>query len=357
MMKDPIRVLVVDDSAVVRQILVSMLETVSGFQVVGQARDGEEAVRLTARLRPNVVTMDIRMPRLDGLEAIKRIMSTTPTPIVVVAASVYEPDLNIAFAAIEAGALTVVEKPRGITPDAYEAARDQLVTTIRLMSDVQVVTLRPDRRRLESPSAPQTGVENATMAPLDTDLIAMAASTGGPGVLREIFHALPGDLSIPVVAVQHITSGFAHGFARWLDGETALQVAIAEDGERIKPGRVLIAPDDTHLTVAPGGIARLDHSDPVRGQRPSATRLFNSVARTFGPAAVGVVLTGMGEDGADGLENLRQAGGHVIAQDEESCVVFGMPKAAIERGVVDRIMAPDKIASVLRYFDGRHKSD
>jgi two-component system chemotaxis response regulator CheB len=356
-MKDPIRVLVVDDSAVVRQILVSMLETVPGFQVVGQARDGEEAVRLTARLRPNVVTMDIRMPRLDGLEAIKQIMSTTPTPIVVVAASVYEPDLNIAFAAIEAGALTVVEKPRGITPEAYDAARDQLVTTIRLMSDVQVVTLRPDRRRPESPPAPQTGVEDATRAPLDTDLIAMAASTGGPGVLREIFHALPGDLSIPVVAVQHITPGFAQGFARWLDGETALQVAIAEDGERIKPGRVLIAPDDTHLTVAPGGIARLDHSDPVRGQRPSATRLFNSVARTFGPAAVGVVLTGMGEDGADGLENLRQAGGHVIAQDEESCVVFGMPKAAIERGVVDRIMAPDKIASVLRYFDGRHKSD
>lgn len=355
-MKDPIRVLVVDDSAVVRQILVSMLETVPGFQVVGQAQDGEEAVRLTAHLRPDVITMDIRMPRLDGLGAIRQIMSTTPTPIVVVAASVYEPDLDIAFAAIEAGALTVVEKPRGITPEAYDAARSQLVTTIRLMSDVQVVTLRPDRRRSAPAPGRQKSVNDVSGAPLDIDLIAVAASTGGPGVLREIFSALPGDLSIPIVAVQHITPGFAHGFARWLDGETALQVALAEDGERVRPGCALIAPDDTHLTVAHGGIARLDHSDPVKGQRPSATRLFDSVARVYGHGAVGVVLTGMGEDGADGLESLSQAGGHVIAQDEESCVVFGMPKAAIERKVVDRVMAPDKIASVLRYFDGRHKS-
>ncbi len=354
-MKDPIRVLVVDDSAVVRKILVSMLETVPGFSVVGQARDGEEAVRLTARLRPDVVTMDIRMPVLDGLGAIRQIMSTTPTPIVVVAASVYEPDLNIAFTAIEAGALTVVEKPRGITPEAYESARDQLVTTIRLMSDVQVVTLRPDRWRPVSTDRP-VDVQSTMRAPLETELIAVAASTGGPGVLREIFSALPGDLSIPVVAVQHITPGFAHGFAQWLDGETSLHVALAQDGERLEAGRVLIAPDDTHLTVAPGGVARLDRSDPVKGQRPSATRLFESVARTFGSAAVGVVLTGMGEDGADGLEDLQRAGGHVIAQDEESCVVFGMPKAAIERGVVDRVMSPDKIASVLRYFDGQHKS-
>jgi two-component system chemotaxis response regulator CheB len=301
--------------------------------------------------------MDIRMPVLDGLGAIRQIMSTTPTPIVVVAASVYEPDLNIAFTAIEAGALTVVEKPRGITPAAYESARDQLVTTIRLMSDVQVVTLRPDRWRSASATDRQVDVKGTAGAPFDTDLIAVAASTGGPGVLREIFSALPGDLSIPIAAVQHITPGFAQGFAQWLDGETALEVALAEDGERLKAGRMLIAPDDTHLIVAPGGIVRLDHSEPVKGQRPSATRLFESVARTFGSAAVGVVLTGMGEDGADGLEDLQQVGGHVIAQDEESCVVFGMPKAAIERGVVDRVMSPDEIASVLRYFDGQHRSD
>jgi two-component system chemotaxis response regulator CheB len=357
-MKDPIRVLVVDDSTVVRQILVSMLETVPGFEVVGQARDGEEAVRLTARLRPDVITMDIRMPRLDGLGAIRQIMSSTPTPIVVVAASVYEPDRNIAFSAIEAGALTVVEKPSGISSEAYESARDQLVTTIRLMSDVQVVTLRPGRGADVKLPDRQAGKVGAVGAPsIKAELIAIAASTGGPGVLREILRVLPGDLSIPIVTVQHITPGFAQGFAQWLDGETELRVSLAKDGERLEAGRVLIAPDDAHLTVAPGRIVRLDNSEPVKGQRPSATRLFDSVAKVYGAASVGVVLTGMGDDGADGLQNLRQSGGHVIAQDEESCVVFGMPKAAIERGLVDRVMSPDKIASVLKYFDGRHKSE
>jgi two-component system chemotaxis response regulator CheB len=356
-MKDPIRVLVVDDSVVVRQILVSMLESEPGFQVVEQAQDGHEAVQMTARLRPDVITMDIRMPRLDGLEAIRQIMSTTPTPIVVVAASVYEPDLNIAFAAIEAGALTVVEKPRGITPEAYAAARDQLVKTIRLMSDVQVVTLWPDRRPPTQAHRRLADAESMLLANVDVQLIAIAASTGGPGVLRQIFHTLPGDLSIPIVAVQHITPGFAHGFAQWLNGETALQVALANNGESVKPGHVLIAPDDTHLIVAPGGIVRLDHSEPVKGQRPSATRLFDSVAKIYRATSIGVVLTGMGDDGADGLENLRKTGGHVIAQDEESCAVFGMPKAAIQRGIVDQILAPDKIAATFKYVDRHRKSE
>jgi len=306
--------------------------------------------------------MDIRMPRLDGLEAIRQIMSTTPTPIVVVAASVYELDLNIAFAAIEAGALTVVEKPKGITPEAYAAARDQLVKTIRLMSDVQVVTLWPDRRpptqaRRRLADAEGILVRNSAGADVNVQLIAIAASTGGPGVLRQIFHNLPGDLSIPIVAVQHITPGFAHGFAQWLNGETALQVALAKNGESVRPGHVLIAPDDTHLIVAPGGIVRLDHSEPVKGQRPSATRLFDSVAKIYGATSIGVVLTGMGDDGADGLEILRKTGGHLIAQDEESCAVFGMPKTAIERGIVDQILAPDKIAATFKHVDKRRKSE
>jgi two-component system chemotaxis response regulator CheB len=355
-MKDVIRVLVVDDSRLVRQILVSMLETVPGFQVVGQAQDGEEAVQMTARLRPDVVTMDIRMPRLDGLEAIRHIMSTTPTPIVVVAASVYESDLNIAFTAIEAGALTVVEKPKGITPEAYEAAKNQLVTTIRLMADVQVVTLWQDRKPPHRAHICQTKGTNELGVPIHTDLIAVAASTGGPGALRQVLQSLPGDLSVPIVTVQHITPGFAQGFARWLDKETALQVRTARNGEPVAPGYVLIAPDDTHLVVTTRGTVQLDYAEPIKGQRPSATRLFNSVAESYGPASVGIVLTGMGEDGADGLENLRRAGGYIIAQDEQSCTVFGMPKVAIERGIVDQILTPEKIASVLKHFDGRRKS-
>jgi two-component system chemotaxis response regulator CheB len=351
-MKDIIRVLVVDDSPVVRAILVSMLASVPGFDVAGQAADGEEAVRLTASLRPDVITMDIRMPRMNGLDATRQIMRATPTPIVVVASSVYESDLNIAFNAVEAGALTVVEKPRGLSEADFDAVRDQLTTTVRLMSDVQVVTLwSSDRQATQVTRRP---VRLDTWQALRPEVIAIGASTGGPGILHQILRSLPSDFSIPVVVVQHITPGFGPGFAHWLDSVTPLGVALAQEGERLAPGRVFIAPDDLHLTITPGGIVRLERSEPISGRRPSATRLFESAAKTFGAAALAIILTGMGDDGANGLAAVRQKGGRVIAQNEESCVVFGMPKVAIERGIVDQVLAPDDIASTLRNLNGHH---
>ncbi len=331
-MKPIVRVLVVDDSPTIQQILVNMLQSEPGFRVVGQARDGEEAIQLAARLRPDAITMDIRMPRMDGLQATRQIMSTAPRPIIVVG-----DDSDIASNAIAAGALTVIEKPKGLSPADYAAVREQLVTTIRLMAEAPVITIWPDGQALARARGAGPVVE----------LIAIAASTGGPGVLRQILGALPGDLSIPIVVVQHITNGFVQGFAGWLDGVTALEVAVATSNERIAEGRVLIAPDDAHMIVDPDGIVRLDYSAPVDGLRPSATRLFDSAAKAYGAAAVGVVLTGMGEDGAEGLDVLRSAGGRVIAQSEESCVVFGMPKAAIEQGSVDQILLPNEITAVL----------
>lgn len=346
-MNEPtVRVLVVDDSPTVRQILVSMLQDEPGFQVVGQAQDGEEAVQLTARLRPDIITMDIRMPRMDGLQATKQIMGTYPTPIVVVAASIYDEDLNIAFNAVAAGALTVVEKPKGLTPDDFATVREQLVRTIRLMADVPVVTIWPDRRRPAPVHTPEA----------ECGLIAIAASTGGPGVLRQILSALPSDLSVPVVITQHITQGFVQGFANWLNGATELDVAVAQDGEPVTSGRVLIAPDDFHMTITSGGRVQLVDSPPLKGLRPSATLLFESVARSYGSTAVAVVLTGMGDDGSAGLEDLQRAGGTVVAQSESSCVVFGMPKAAIERGIVDHILVPEEIADLLTQLDGHNKT-
>ena len=350
-MKDTIRVLIVDDSPLIREILVNMLEDTPGFLVVGQAQDGEEAVQLAACLRPDVITMDIRMPRMNGLDATRKIMSTTPTPIVVVATSIYDADLNIAFNAVAAGALTIVEKPKGLSPTDYEAVREQLTTALRLMSEVQVVTLWSADRQAAA-SRPKVA-ERTPQAKVE--LIAIAASTGGPGTLRQILAGLPADLSIPILVVQHITPGFAHGFAHWLSSVTPFPAAIAQNGEAVAPGRVLIAPEGTHMTVTPGGAIRLDPSAPVNGQRPSATRLFESVAKAYGPAAVGVILTGMGDDGVDGLEALRRAGGQVIAQDEESCVVFGMPKVAIERGVVDQVLTPPEIAQSLSRLNGYRK--
>ena len=350
-MKDMIRVLVVDDSPLVRTILVSMLKSVPGFEIVGEARDGEEAVRLTASLRPDVITMDIRMPRINGLEATRQIMRTTPTPIVVVANSVYESDLNIAFNAVEAGALTVVEKPRGLSETDFDAVRDQLVTTVRLMSDIQVVTLWSNDQ--QATQVTRRPVRLDTGPAVRPELIAIGASTGGPGILHQILRSLPGDFSIPITVVQHITPGFGQGFAQWLGSVTPLQVALAQDGERLAPGRVFIAPDDLHLTVTAGGTIRLERSEPISGRRPSATCLFESAAKAYGSATLGIILTGMGDDGVEGLAAIRQAGGRVIAQNEESCVVYGMPKAAIEQGVVDQVLAPDDIASTLRGFNGR----
>ncbi len=352
-MKDIIRILIVDDSPLIQRILVNMFEGVPGFRVVGQARDGEEAVQMAARLRPDVITMDIRLPHMDGLEATRRIMSTTPTPIVVVANSIYEADMNIAFNAIAAGALTVVEKSRGLEPADYDAVCDQLVTTVRLMSEVQVVTRWPTRSKKQEVRDDLYSTSDAPQFPIG--LIAMAASTGGPGVLRQILGGLPVDLGIPVVIVQHITQGFTQGFARWLDSVIPLRVALAKNGESVAPGRVLIAPDDVHMTLTAGGIVRLEESPPVNGLRPSATRLFESVAKIYGPTAVGVVLTGMGDDGVDGLEALRQAGGRVMAQSEESCVVFGMPKVAIERGIVNQVLTPGEIAQALVNLNGNRK--
>jgi two-component system chemotaxis response regulator CheB len=345
-MKDPIRVLIVDDSPVVRTVLASMLGSQPGFVVVGQAQDGLEAVRLTANLRPDVITMDIRMPRMDGLEATRRIMSSTPTPIVVVASSVYATDLNIAFSAVEAGALTVVEKPHGLVAADYEAVSDQLLTSVRLMSDVHVVTLRPRGTTGTTRVLPEADLDRV-------DIIAIAASTGGPGVLHEILQGLPADFPIPIVLVQHITSGFVPGFVRWLDSVTALQVVSAKEGDRVAPGRVLVAPDDAHLTVTPGGVVSLERTEPIKGQRPSATRLFEAVAASYRNNALGIVLTGMGEDGADGLEVLRRYGGHVIAQAEAGCVVFGMPRAAIVRGLAHQVLNPTEIAEVLHAMSGR----
>jgi two-component system chemotaxis response regulator CheB len=355
-MKDMIRVLVVDDSPTVREILVIMLQDTPGMQVIGQARDGEEAVRLAARLRPDVITMDIRMPRMNGLEAIRHIMSTTPTPIVVVASSIYEADLNIAFNAIAAGALTVVEKPKGFSPEEFNAVRDQLVTTVRLMADVQVVTLRIKDQPRAATSSPPPPVVGKPKPESSADLIAIGASTGGPGVLRQILSALPANMSIPITVVQHITAGFGQGFAHWLDSTTAIEVKIAQEGERVAAGKALVAPDDGHMAITPGGLVRIERSEPIKGQRPSATRMFESAAASYGRSAVGVILTGMGDDGADGLEKLHEAGGQVLAQDEGSCVVFGMPKVAIERGIVNQVLTPDEIAAALVRLDESRKA-
>jgi len=335
------RVLLVDDSPMISKLLAAMLEDMPDIQVVGQAADGQEAIRMAMRLRPDVITMDIRMPRMDGLEAIRHIMRVHPTPIVVVSSSVYASDYNTAFNAIEAGALTVIEKPKGLGVQDYEAVRDQLITAVRTMSGVTVVSRYEGMPRTDG-IGPRTALLHAYFV-RSVQAIAIAASTGGPPVLMQIFSSLPQDFSMPIIVVQHILPAFVQGFTEWLNSRANLQVSIAREGDQLAPGKVLIAPGEAHLTVMADKTIRLVHSEPVNGQRPSATPMFESVAKVFRSSAIGIVLTGMGEDGADGLEKLGKAGAHIIAQDEASSVVFGMPKAAIQRGIVDEILSPEQI--------------
>lgn len=337
-----IRVLVAEDSPTARDLLVWILQSDPDIQVVGAARDGLEAVRLAARLHPDVIVMDIHMPHMDGLQATRQIMRETPTPIVVVSASVAPLDLAVSFSALQAGALTMMEKPTGPAAPNYEAVRAHMVTTTKLMAAVKVVRRWAEKAVRAVPLSVPRAAGSARPA-----VVAIAASTGGPAALHQVLGALPSDFPLPILIVQHISPGFGAGLAHWLAGCTSLAVATARQGEPLVPGRVLLAPDDRHLLIRPGGRVLLSPKTTANGLCPSANPLFESVAAAFGPQALGVIMTGMGRDGVDGLVRLKAQGGQVLAQDEASCVVFGMPKEAIAAGVVDQVVSLRQLAAAI----------
>jgi two-component system chemotaxis response regulator CheB len=354
----PIRVVVVDDSPTVRELLVSLLQNAPDIQVVGVAADGEEAVRLTKRLRPDVVTMDVFMPNMDGLEATRRIMRQAPTPIVVVTATLKRHDVDLAFESLKSGALTAVCKPSL----SDTASCDQIVQTVRLMADVPVVhrwgryegpsltlkeTSPATAKTVPSPQARRKSPLPSTKVRRRVEIIGIASSTGGPAALVKVLGKLPASYPAPILVVQHVTRGFTDGLAQWLDGETPLRVRVAAHGDALAPGHVLVAPDDHHMQVNQRGNVKLSQEPPYKGLRPSANFLFNSLAYTHGSKALGIVLTGMGDDGAEGMTALHQAGGLTIAQDEESCIVYGMPREAVARKAVDLVLPLDQISTVL----------
>ncbi len=356
----PIRVVVVDDSPTARELLVAILQRAEGIQVVGVGRDGEEAVRLTRRLHPDVVTMDIRMPTMDGLEATRCIMRDVPTPIVIVTASLMRADMDLTFEALRAGALAVASKPGLTDPEAC----NKVIQIVRLMSEVPVVHHwgRSEQRplaELESLSTPTRSIlsnlEEPVVLPPSIgandqrciQIIGIASSTGGPSALATVLESLPADFPVPILVIQHIAYGFVAGLAEWLDNRTPLRVSLAGHGDTPQPGTVLLAPDDYHVQINVQGIIELHKERPYKGLRPSANYLFHSLARAYGPRAMGIVLTGMGDDGAEGLESLRRAGGLTVAQAEQGCVVYGMPREAIARNAVDRVLALEQIASAL----------
>jgi two-component system, chemotaxis family, protein-glutamate methylesterase/glutaminase len=341
-----IRVLVVEDSATTRALLVAILKGDSQIQVVGEAKDGVEAVAMTEDLRPDLVTMDVQMPRLNGLEATKEIMITAPTPIIIVTDHARTRQVETSLSALRVGALEVLEKPPSPGSTGFEAAAKALIAAVKAMSQVKVVR---HWRHFPAPALP-----NVVPVPMPPDaspgvrgrVVAIATSTGGPAALQLLLSELPGEFSVPILIVQHITPGFTAGLASWLNHSCSLHVKIAESGERLLGHTVYIAPDTRHLGVLKD-VAILSDAPPISGFRPSATHLFESVAKTYGASAIGVILTGMGDDGVRGLRAIRQIGGRVIAQDEPTSVVFGMPRAAISAGLPQFVLPIHAIAPQL----------
>jgi len=341
-----IKALVVDDSKVMSEFLMHILDSDPEIQVIGAVHNGEDALEAVKTKKPDVITMDIRMPRMNGLEATRLIMETYPTPIVIVSGS-FDGEEAASFRAIEAGALAVLPRPAGIGHPDHESMAHELVRTVKLISEVKVVkrwARSPNGGIIRSvPLQPEVTIE-----PSDIKLVAIGASTGGPIVLQEILSNLPPDYPIPVLIVQHIAAGFVGGFVEWLGHSTGYPVHMARHGERLQPGQAVIAPDEFHLGVSAPDQIVLSRDLPENGLRPSVSFLFRSVAQVFGRSAVGVLLTGMGKDGAYELGLMKKKGAITIAQDEASSVVHGMPGEAVNLEAATYVLSPQRIASALR---------
>ncbi len=333
--------MIVEDSPTVRTLLVHIVEQDPRLQIAAVCSSAEEAIETIDSVAPDVVSMDIRLPGMNGLEATQRIMADRPTPIVVIADSVYDSTLDIAMTALKSGALTVVEKPSGPAAIGYESIAGEIATQLYIMSQVAVIRRRePVLTRTRDASSAADGPTARPRA----NFVGIAASTGGPPALAEVLGALPVSFPAPVLVVQHIGAPFMEGFAAWLRGQTRLPVKLAEDRETPRAGVVYVAPGDRHLVVAPGGLLRLSSAPPRQSQRPAADVLFSSLAEVAGAKAVGALLTGMGEDGARGLLDMKKAGAFTLAEDETTAVVFGMPGAAARLGAAKELLPLFSIA-------------
>lgn len=346
----PIKVLIVDDSKTARELLAHLIVQDPALTVVGRCQDGEAALSWLKHNQADVITMDIVMPGIDGFEVTRRIMETQPIPIVIIS-SVYNPgDVAHAFQAVQAGALAILEKPETDVEEHFDNKAGEIRETLKMIAEVKLVRRRLSRSRGETPSHLESPEPNHETI----KAVAIGASLGGPLALSRILSSLSADFPVPIFVVQHIASGFANGFVQWLQEETSLAISLAKDGEIAKHGHCYVAPSDAHMEVKQGSCISLIHA-PRDIPQPSVGRLFRSMATSYGANAVGVILSGMGADGAKELLLMRQHGAYTIAQDEESCVMFGMPREAIALGAVKKVLPLDRIADVLMHLVSQHQ--
>lgn len=383
MNKKPIRVLLVEDSPVAVIILKRILNSSPDIQVVGTARTGIEGLNMIPLVQPHVICTDLHMPQMNGLEFTEEVMANCPRPILVISASVQPENKENVFELLAAGAIDVFPKPRAGMRENYEAIKQELITKVRVLSGVSVFTLRRKRHinqvqpcetptkqpsistyqkssspkivtQVSSIKAPEKSVIRPSVKDEPSKLglqryrvVTIGASTGGPQALQTILSQLPPKFPVPVICIQHISQGFLQGLVDWLARECRLPVKIATFGELPQPGHIYFTPEAKHLEFDRNGRFIYSSAAPYSGHRPSVTVTFNSIAQYYGRSSVGILLTGMGRDGADGMQAIAQAGGLTIAQDEPSCVVFGMPKEAIALGAAQYILPVKEIAPLL----------
>ncbi len=340
----PPRVVIADDSATARALLRSILTDTGAFDVVGEASTSEAALALVHRLRPDAITVDLEMPDWDGLELTRRIMEQAPTPVAVVSGHVRRDDMRRCASALAAGALAVLQKPEGPGSPEFDRTRSELLGSLASLVQLRL-------RRPKAPPERRARLASDTFSPTNVDVIAVLASTGGPSVLRRLIAAVS-PRTPPMLVVQHMAPGFIGALAEAFDRQVACSVGVAEQGQSLRPGHVYLAPDGAHLGVSRAATVTLSRTDAVRGFRPAGTELFRSVARAFGARSLAMALTGMGEDGLEGLRDVKEAGGAIVAQDEASCVVYGIPRAVVESGLAAATLSTTELESLIRTTSG-----
>ena len=355
--KKRINILIVDDSRLVRNILKDILEFDDSIHVIGEAKTGEEAIAKTADLHPDVITMDVKMPDMDGFEATEHIMAFSPTPILIFSSAIDKNEKYTTFKAISLGALDIMSKP-DITQKGFKAISDSLIRKIKTLSRINVIPhIRGKlKSKYRDSISIKEGVGFVTQSPQivpqkmdkiysnNYQIIAIGASTGGPGALQKVLPHFPSNFPVGIVIVQHIARGFIKSYAEWLNSKIALKVTIARDKELIRSGTVYFAPDDVHMMISADNRISLREDLPPWGKhKPSVNHLFGSIADNLGGKAIGLILTGMGKDGAEGIDQLYKKGGYTIAQDQRTSIIFGMPKVAIEKGAICRVLPLENI--------------
>ncbi len=347
-----IKVLIVDDSASIRELFTEMFEREDDFEVVGCADDGASALDMVKEFSPDVVTMDVNLPDYDGFTVTRLIMEECPVPIVIISAVYSSSDAELGFRLLDTGALAFHDKP-AINSSDFSDRMAEIVMSVRLMSEVRVVRRKSRFSRMANPPFAKFSSSISTSTDSTGKVVCIGASTGGPQAVKQVLMSLPIDFCAPVLVIQHISGGFTEGMVNWLKDNTGHNIKIAEHGEKLTSGVVYFGPEGKHLEINGEREIRLTNSPPVNGIRPTVSALFESAAHNLGSSVVGVLLTGMGRDGADELLDIRRCGGHTIAQDQETSIVFGMPGEAVKIGAAIKILPIDRIGEeIVSYVCG-----